>query len=122
MQPKTQNQALAAALQGLSGSARQAARQAWYADQHEGRMAVHAEDAKAAQAAMVDHYNEALEQISRERPGLFGKELDRKARRRALRLAGVTLPEGATIAWATPPEWATGGYRRQALDQKVGAA
>ena len=73
-----------------------------------------------AQQAMIAHYDEARAQL--EHKGLFGKELDRKARKLALRLGGVRLPEGATIAWATPDDWAEGGYRAEALAVKAVAA
>lgn len=75
---------------------------------------------KLAQQAMIDHYDEARAQLGR--TGLFGKELDRKARKLALRLGGIRLPEGATIAWATPDDWAEGGYRAAALSVKAAQA
>lgn len=75
---------------------------------------------KLAQQAMIDHYDEALAQLECE--GLFGKALDRKARKLALRLGGVRLPEWATIAWATPDDWATGGYRTATLSAKAAEA
>ncbi|MDO4687084.1 MAG: hypothetical protein Q4A92_11115 [Corynebacterium sp.] len=72
---------------------------------------------KLAQQAMLAHYDEARVQL--ERKGLFGKDLDRKARKLALRLGGVRLPEGVTLAWATPDGWAEGGYRAAALSIKA---
>ena len=69
----------------------------------------------AAAAAMVAHYDAARAAVQAERPGLFGKELDRKARKAALKAAGIDLPAGMTIAWATPEGWGAGrlGYRAQ---------
>lgn len=62
-----------------------------------------------AQQAIINNYDAAREQLSRK--GLFGKELDSKARALSLRMAGIQLPDGATLAWATPDGWAAGGYR-----------
>lgn len=62
-----------------------------------------------AQQAIINNYDAAREQLSCK--GLFGKELDRKARELSLRMAGIQLPDGATLAWATPDGWVTGGYR-----------
>lgn len=99
---------------GLTGKAKSAAIEALqYAD------AV-AEDAankaarKAACEAMATHYDAARAQLANAAGG-FGKELDRKARKLAIKLSGVQLPEWATIAWATPDGWGTGplGYRAQ---------
>lgn len=73
---------------------------------------------EAAQSAMQVHYTEARRQLAG--AGAFGKTLDLKARKLALRLAGVTLPPGATIAWATPADWAEGGYRENARAARVG--
>ena len=72
---------------------------------------------KLAQQAMIAHYDEARAQL--ERKGLFGKNLDNKARKLALRLGGIRLPEWATVAWATPDDWAAGGYRSAALAKKT---
>lgn len=65
---------------------------------------------EAAITAMTKHYPQARKQLAD--AGAFGKDLDRKARKLALRLAGVELPEGFTIAWATPDDWAADGYRK----------
>lgn len=62
-----------------------------------------------AQQAIINNYDAAREQLSCK--GLVGKELDRKARELSLRMAGIKLPDGATLAWATPDGWVTGGYR-----------
>lgn len=70
-----------------------------------------------AQQAIIKNYDAAREQLSRK--GVFGKELDRKARKLALRMAGIQLPDGATLAWATPDDWAAGGYRSAALAAKT---
>lgn len=71
---------------------------------------------EAACAAMTSHYDQARAELARS--GLFGKTLDNKARKLALKLAGVSLPEGRTIAWATPDGWADGpGYRGQTAKQ-----
>lgn len=63
--------------------------------------------------AMLAHYDQARQQLADSNPGLFGKHLDNKARKLALKLACVVLPEGATVAYATPDDWGTGrpGYR-----------
>ena len=68
---------------------------------------------QAAQAAIAAHYDTARAELSA--AGLFGKELDRKARKLALKMGGLTLPEGWTIAMVTPPGWGQGrlGYRGQ---------
>jgi hypothetical protein len=60
-------------------------------------------------AAMIKHYPAARKQLSA--AGHFGKTLDQKARKLALKMAGIELPEGQTIAWATPEGWCEGGYR-----------
>ena len=70
-----------------------------------------------AQQAIIDNYDAAREQLANK--GMFGKTLDQKARKLALRMAGIKLPEGATIAWATPDDWAAGGYRSAALAAKT---
>jgi hypothetical protein len=70
-----------------------------------------------AMSALRQHYDEARRQLAYS--GLFGKVLDNKARKLALKLAGITLPEGATIAWATPEGWSDGGYRSSALAEKA---
>ena len=63
--------------------------------------------------AMTANYDKAREELLKARPELFGKLLDNKARKLALKLAGIELPEGCTVAWATPHGWAHGsaGYR-----------
>lgn len=68
---------------------------------------------QSAIAAMVANYDEGRKQVLAERPELFGKLLDNRARKMALKLAGISLPEGFTIAWATPEGWGKGssGYR-----------
>lgn len=68
-------------------------------------------DRQIAQQAMIDHYDAARAELGK--TGAFGKDLDRKARKLALRMAGIRLPEGASIAWATPDDWGRGplGYR-----------
>ena len=68
---------------------------------------------QAAQAAIAAHYDTARAELSTE--GLFGKELDRKARKLALKIGGFTLPEGWNIAMVTPTGWGQGrlGYRAQ---------
>lgn len=65
---------------------------------------------EAAQAAMVQNYPAAAAELAK--TGLFGKTLDRKARKLALRMGGFTLPEGWTIAMVTPQGWGANGYRR----------
>ena len=70
-----------------------------------------------AQQAIINNYDAAREQLSRK--GLFGKDLDRKSRKLALRMAGIQLPDGATLAWATPDDCAAGGYRSDALAAKT---
>lgn len=66
-----------------------------------------------ANEAMREHFPRAARELANR--GKFGKDLDRKARKMALRLGGWRLPPGVTIAWATPDEWATGGYRSAAI-------
>ncbi len=68
---------------------------------------------QAAQAAIAAHYDTARAELAT--TGLFGKELDRKARKLAFKMGGFTLPEGRTIAMMTPPGWGQGplGYRGQ---------
>jgi hypothetical protein len=68
---------------------------------------------QAAQSAIAAHYDTARAELSDS--GLFGKELDRKARKLALKMGAFTLPEGWTIAMVTPPGWGQGllGYRAQ---------
>ena len=61
-----------------------------------------------AQQAIINNYDAAREQLSCK--GLFGKELDLEARKLSLSMAGIQLPDGATLAWATPDGWVTGGY------------
>lgn len=66
-----------------------------------------------ASDAIARHYDEAREVLSK--TGGFGKELDRKSRKLALRMASLKVPEGACIAWATADGWGSGllGYRGQ---------
>ena len=68
---------------------------------------------QAAQAAIAAHYDTARAKLGA--AGLFGKELDRKARKLAFKMGGCTLPDGWTIAMVTPPGWGQGslGYRGQ---------
>ena len=63
--------------------------------------------------AMTANYDKARAELLITRPELFGKLLDNKARKIALKLAGIELPDGLTIAWATPAGWGHGrtGYR-----------
>lgn len=72
--------------------------------------------------AMTANYDRARKELLAERPGLFGKQLDNKARKLALKLAGIELPEGCTIAWATPSGWGNGraGYRGTCTSDMVG--
>jgi len=74
-----------------------------------------------AQAAMVANYQTARETLVKT-TGAFGKELDRKARKLALKMAGIELPEWATIGWATPDDWGSGGYRDSPLTAHSDAA
>ena len=60
------------------------------------------------QHAIATHYETAAKKLSDK--GVFGKELNRKARKLALKMAGYKLPEGVTIAWCSPPQPQT--YRR----------
>jgi hypothetical protein len=60
-------------------------------------------------AAMVEFYPQARQQLADS--GAFGKVLDNKARKLSLKLANITVPEGLTIAWATPDDWGKNGYR-----------
>lgn len=80
------------------------------------------QDQAKAQAAMAAKYEEGRAQALAKDPGLFGKQLDRAARRRAIQLAGVQLPAGMTIAWATPAGWGHGplGYRGQTSEKMEG--
>lgn len=68
---------------------------------------------QSATFAMVANYDKARAQLLTARPELFGKILDNKSRKLSLKMAGVELPEGITIAWATPAGWGHGrdGYR-----------
>lgn len=52
-----------------------------------------------AAAAIEQHYKAARAVL--EVTGQFDKNLDRKARKLALRMGGLKVPEGACIAWAT---------------------
>ena len=58
--------------------------------------------------AIAQHFEAAAKQLGDQ--GLFGKELNRKARKLALKMAGYKLPEGVTIAWCSPAQPQT--YRR----------
>lgn len=62
--------------------------------------------------AMIKFYPQARQQLAE--TGAFGKTLDNKARKLAIKLAGIILPDGLTIAWATPDDWASDGYRNPA--------
>jgi hypothetical protein len=53
--------------------------------------------------ALIKNYPKAREELCKN--GLFGKVLDNKARKLALKMAGLSLPDGKTIAWATPDGW-----------------
>lgn len=55
--------------------------------------------------AMVANYGKARAEMLRIRPELFGDLLDNKARKLALKMAGIVLPVGLTIAYATPENW-----------------
>ncbi len=72
-----------------------------------------------AKAAVIEHYNDARAQLSA--TGAFGKNLDRKARKLALRLGGLRLPEQYDIAWATPSVWGANGYRCTTSAQHMAA-
>ena len=67
----------------------------------------------AAQDAIAKNYNEARGLLASK--GLFGKTLDNKARKLALRMGGFKLPDGWTIARVTPSNWGSWGYRSAAL-------
>lgn len=58
---------------------------------------------EAAKKAVADNYPAARATLSRQ--GLFGKELDRKARKLAFKMGGFSLPEGWSIARVTPDVW-----------------
>ena len=58
--------------------------------------------------AIEQHYSAAAEQLANQ--GAFGKELNRKARKLALKMGGYKLPEGVNIAWCSPEQPQT--YRR----------
>jgi hypothetical protein len=68
-------------------------------------------------AAVRKNYDAARTELAN--AGMFGKTLDNKARKLALKMAGIELPEGKTIAWATPDGWNVGGYRSGALAKKA---
>ncbi len=61
-----------------------------------------------AQDKMVEFYPVARAEL--EKKGLFGKVLDNKSRKLALKMAGVKL-FFHTVAWATPEGWGSNGYR-----------
>jgi hypothetical protein len=69
----------------------------------------------AGQNAIRSHYLAARQELANK--GSFGKELDRRARKLALTMAGVVLPEGWTIATVTPTSWGQGpsGYRSPSI-------
>ena len=60
------------------------------------------------QRAINTHFEAAAKQLAD--AGAFGKKLDNKARKLALKMGGYKLPEGVTIAWCSPPQPKT--YRR----------
>lgn len=66
---------------------------------------------EAAKAAIVRNYPAARAELSSGKNMFFGKELDRKARKLALKMGGFELPEGWTIAMVTLEGWGAGGYR-----------
>lgn len=70
-----------------------------------------------AQDIMTAHYSAARKQLAN--AGSFGKKLDYKARKLALRLSGECFPPDMTIAWATPDGWGSGplGYRASTVEQ-----
>lgn len=70
-----------------------------------------------AAEAMREHFSRAAAELAGR--GKFGKDLDRRARKLALRMGGWRLPAGVTIAWATPDGWAAGGYRGAAIMGRV---
>ncbi len=70
-----------------------------------------------AYAAIREHYQAARTELSRS--GMCGKKLDYKARRLALCMGAITLPDDRTLSWATPLNWSAGGYRSTALDKKT---
>jgi hypothetical protein len=78
-------------------------------------------DQARAQLAVVENYEAGRKQVlsDPEHLGEFGKRLDNKARKAALRIAGVELPEGLNVAWATPEDWHQGGYRAEDRAAKV---
>jgi len=59
--------------------------------------------------AMQVHYEAARRQLAD--AGVFGKALDNKARKLALKMSGKELPIGMNIAFATPDGWGSNGYR-----------
>ena len=69
---------------------------------------------------MVENYDKARAQVLADKPELFGKALDNKARKLALKLAGIALPKGLTIAWATPDRWGHAGYRGTNAQKMIG--
>lgn len=104
---------------GLTGKAKTAAVEALYLADLTAAEAANKVARQAACEAMAAHYDAARAQLAN--GGGFGKVLDRKARKLAIQLSGVKLPEGSTIAWATPDGWGAGplGYRGQtALDMQ----
>lgn len=58
--------------------------------------------------AIETHYEAAAKQLVEK--GAFGKELNRKARKLALKMGGYKLLEGVNIAWCSPEQPQT--YRR----------
>ena len=56
----------------------------------------------AAKSAVAANYESARAELAVKH---FGKELDRKARKLALKMGGFELPEGWTIAMVTPDGW-----------------
>ena len=68
---------------------------------------------QAAARAMLSNYDAARAKLAA--TGLFGKTLDRQDRKLALSMGGVEIPEGMTVARATPHGWGAGplGYRGQ---------
>ena len=58
--------------------------------------------------AINTHFEAAAKQLAEK--GTFGKKLNNKARKLALKMGGYKLPEGMCIAWCSPPQPTT--YRR----------
>lgn len=72
---------------------------------------------KAAQTVLLQHYAAARAELAR--GGMFGKQLDQKARKLALRMGSHTLPEGWTIATVTPAGWGRFGYRAEDISRAL---